>query len=87
MDRSYFTTCAALNYVGAFPLDRYRIPPSIDINYVLLIILGFFAFVGSVLYYLWQVKKHKEAISEWTQLKAKLDGILKENRGMLNIAN
>jgi hypothetical protein len=88
VEREYFQLCASLANLGASPLNNYSTPPSKDINFAMLGCLALFsAFILGIVYYLWKDQEHKKAIAQWSNLKARLDRLLQENRAILNIAH
>lgn len=90
IEREYFQLCAALVNLGASPLDGYSAPPSRpSIGLLGELTLKIWPWPIGNLYYHQKGKKrdekHYEAVASWQSLKARLDGLLQENKPVLNI--
>ncbi len=85
IEKQYFDICASLSNLGCSPLDNYSSEPKKQMNWILLFIFFGLWIVPAILYWIYVGKKHTKALGQWKQLKTQLDGLLNDNKSVLNL--
>jgi hypothetical protein len=85
VEREYFQLCAELGNLGCSPLDNYASPTAMDINWKTVLILLLLFWPALIWYFYSKNKKLKQAVTSWQSRKPRLDGLLQDNRSILNL--